>query len=287
MSTYCLRIADITIRLESDLQLEVTEEFAPFLDDTEEPQYRAVFHRADNLPPIPEEVIFEEHCHRVHPDGKGGFQRSFFDAPRDLNAYSLVTYGYAEGVIDIPYLEKGSMCVSQMSNSFYHLGLEGIMIRENRLCFHAACVDTPLGGILFSGPSGIGKSTQAQLWCDHRGGRLVNGDRPILSLEGERVLAWGSPYAGSSRCYVNENCRVTAIVLLRQAPSCSLRRLGLAEAVRRIYAGLNVHTWDRFFVTRACDLVMEVASRVPVYELACTPYEEAVNFLENALKEGT
>lgn len=287
MSTYCLRIAGIDIWLESDLQLEVTEEFAPFLDDMEEPRYRAVFHRVEALPPIPEEVIFEEHCHRVHPDGKGGFQRSFFDAPRDLNAYSLVSYNYAEGIIDIPYLEKGSMCVSQMSNSFYHLGLEGIMIRENRLCFHAACVDTPLGGILFSGPSGIGKSTQAQLWCDRRGGRLINGDRPILSLEGERVLAWGSPYAGSSRCYVNESCPVTAIVLLRQAPSCSLRRLGLAEAVRRIYAGLNVHTWDRFFVTRACDLVMEAASRVPVYELACTPHEEAVSVLENALKEGT
>ena len=286
MNAYALRIANIALRLESDQQLEVTEEFVPFLKDTEEPRYRAVFHRVDMLPCIPGETVFEEHCHRVHPDGKGGFLRSFFDAPRDLTPYSLVTYDYAGGIIDVPYLEKGSSCVSQMSNSFYHLGLEGIMIRENRLCFHAACVDTPLGGILFSGPSGIGKSTQADLWCRYRSGRLLNGDRPILSLEGKHVLAWGSPYAGSSKCYVNENCRVAAIVMLKQADGCSLRQLGIAEATRRVYAGLNIHTWDRFFVTKALDLTMGLVTRVPVYEFACTPDEDAVAFLENALKEG-
>lgn len=286
MFTHDLSIAGIGIRLESDQTLEVTAEFSPFLERSCKVKYCGRFRRAEVLPPIPDEVICQEHCHRVHPDGSGGFLRSFFDAPRDLTPYSLVTYDYAKGIIDVPYLEKGSRCVSEMSNSFYHMGLEGIMIRENRLCFHAACVDTPMGGLLFAGPSGIGKSTQADLWQRYRGGRLINGDRPILSLDGEKVLAWGSPYAGSSRCYVNESCAVSAIVFLKQAPTCSLRRLGMAEAVRRIYTGLNVHTWDRFFVNRACDLVMEIAARVPVYELSCTPDKAAVEMLENTLKEG-
>ena len=284
--SYDLSVAGVSIRVESDQPLKMSEEFLPFLCHEEKSRYKASFHCVKDLPQVPPKVVYEGNCHRVHPDGSGGYQRSFFDAPRDLTPYSLVTYDYASGHIDVPYLEKGRKCVSEMSNSFFHLGLEGIMIREDRLCFHAACVSTSLGGILFSGPSGIGKSTQAELWCQYRDGWLINGDRPILSLEGERVLAWGSPYAGSSKCYVNDSCQVAAIVMLKQAQECSLRRLGAAEAVRRIYAGLNVHTWDRSFVTKAFDLVMELALRVAVYELSCTPDEAAVQCLENALKEG-
>lgn len=281
-----LLVAGVSIRIDHDQPLELTEEFAPFLHEQAQPRYRAVFRQVDSLPAIPGEAVFEDNCHRVHPDGKGGFCRSFFDAPRDLMPYSVVTYDYAAGIIDVPYLEKGRLCVSEMSNSFFHLGLEGIMIRENRLCFHASCVATDLGGILFSGPSGIGKSTQADLWCRLREGKLINGDRPILSVDGGEVLAWGSPYAGSSRCYVNGSCPVSAIVMLRQAPQCSLRRLSHGEAVRRIYAGLNVHRWDRGFINKACDLTVELAARLPVYELSCTPDEAAVVCLENALKEG-
>lgn len=286
MSAHTFVIAGIGIRLESDQELAITERFAPFVDDRTNPGYRAVFHRVDELPPIPSDILYADNCHRVHPTDQGKLFRSFFDAPRDYEAFSLAAYDYNGGIIDIPYLEKGGRCVSHMNGSFYHLGMEGIMIRESRLCFHAACVETPLGGILFSGPSGMGKSTQADLWCKHRGGRLINGDRPILSLEGDAVLAWGSPYAGSSKCYVNENCTVSAIVLLKQAPKCSLRKLDISEAVRRILSGANIYNWDPFFVSRACDLAMEIAAMVPVYEFACTPDEEAVDFLENALKEG-
>lgn len=280
-----LQIAGVSIQIDHDQHLEVTEAFAPFVCEQTRSQYRAVFQQVDNLPPIPAEVVFTDNCHRVHPDGRGGFQRSFFDAPRDLTPYSLATYDYAAGQITVPYLEKGRACVSEIANSFFHLGLEGILIRENRLCFHAACVNTPLGGILFSGPSGIGKSTQADLWCRFRSGRLINGDRPILSMDGEAVLAWGSPYAGSSKCHRNESCPVTAIVMLRQAPRCSVRRLGAGEAFGRICAGLNLNRWDRSFVDKACDLTVKLTQRVPAFELSCTPDEAAIHCLENALKE--
>lgn len=286
MNAWSFRIAGVEIRLESDRVLEVTEEFAPFLEEILAPRYRAVFHRVEELPSIPSEVTMEGCCHRIHPDGRGGHQRSFFDPPRDLEAYSLVTYDFASGSIDVPYLEKGSLCVSELSNCFYHLGLEEIMLREDRLCFHAACVSTEHGGLLFAGPSGIGKSTQAQLWCDHRNARLINGDRPILSLENGKIVAWGSPYAGSSRCYRNESCRVRAIVLLQQGTVCSIRKLERAEAARRVYAGMNVHTWDRSYAAKALDLTMDLVTQIPVYELSCTPDKDAVTILENVLKEG-
>ena len=159
------------------------------------------------------------------------------------------------------------------------------MIRKERLCFHAACVQTPLGGILFSGPSGIGKTTQAMLWEKYRGARQINGDRPILQKDADRWLAWGSPYAGSSDCHVNENCPISAIVILRRAQTCSVRRLPLPEAFRWIWMGSTVHSWDAQFVETASNLVMDIIDSIPVFELACTPDENAVYCLERELRK--
>lgn len=280
-----LSIAGISIQLETDQRLKEDANFLPFFSEEGRADYRAYFRRVSQLPPIPDKVLYEDLCYRVHPDGKGGYLRSFFDAPRDRAAYAVANYDWERGIIQIDYLEKGAHCVSEMRNSFFHLGLEAMLIHKDRLCLHAACVKTGLGGLLFSGPSGIGKSTQAELWRTHRGARLINGDRPILSKGEGGWLAWGSPYAGSSQCHLNESCPVTAIVLLRQAEECSLRRLSLPEAFRGIWSGLTMHSWDAAFVTAACDLAMELISAVPVLEFGCTPDEMAVDYLEKELRK--
>ena len=76
--------------------------------------------------------------------------------------------------------------------------------KTNDLCMHAL-IETAYGGILFSGVSGAGKTTQAELWMQWEQARQINGDRPILVSKVIREwLGCGSPYAGSSECYINE-----------------------------------------------------------------------------------
>lgn len=280
-----LSIAGIVIRLETDAPLAMEDNFLPFLTEDPVPDFRADFRRVDTLPPIPDAVVHTDLSYRVHPDGKGGYLRSFFDAPRDLTTYALASYDYPRGSIQISYLEKGFHCISQMHNSFFHLGFESLLIHRNRLCLHAACIRTHLGGILFSGPSGIGKSTQAELWQTHRGAVQINGDRPILSRDNGAWLAWGSPYAGSSQCHVSESCPVTAIVMLHQADRCCLRRLTPPEAFRAVWSGLTVWSWDDGFVETASRLAMELIASVPVLEFSCTPDRQAVDALEQGLRK--
>lgn len=278
-----LRIAGISLRLESFLSWKPEEAFLPFVEEVSDPDYRVEFYLTESLPEFPPVVLHQDHCYRIHPDGKGGYLRSFFDRPRDDTPYAVAEHHRDNGHIRIGCLAKGVHCVSAIHNSFFHIDFESILISRQRLCLHAACVDTPLGGILFSGPSGIGKSTQAELWCDCRGARQINGDRPILSRDAGDWLAWGSPYAGSSGCHVNENCRVRAIVMLERGTSCQLRRLNPAEAFRAVWAGLTVHSWDRAFMEQAADLTMELIENVPVYRFACTPDVLAVQYLEEEL----
>ncbi|MGN0998726.1 MAG: hypothetical protein ACI4PO_04165 [Faecousia sp.] len=280
-----LSIAGIALRLVSDRPFDLNDHFRPFLAEETSPDFRACFRQVDALPPIPERVLHEDMCYRVHPKAGGGYLRSFFNAPKDLTPYAVAAYDYPRGSIQVDYLEKGAPCLSGIGNLFFHLGFESLLIHRNRLCLHAACVRTDLGGILFSGPSGVGKSTQAKLWCDHRGARQINGDRPILSHDGSGWLAWGSPYAGSSRCHVNESCGVTAIVMLRQGTECSLRRLPLPEAFRAVWSGLTVCGWDGGFVETASALAAELIAEVPVFEFLCTPDPQAVDCLERGLRK--
>ena len=281
MAKYTFRIAGVVITMQTEQTLAEDDRFRPFISEEETGDFRAVFRQVERLPEVPKAVLYEDLCYRVHPDGKGGFQRSFFDAPGDKTAYGLVTCDGAD--IQVKYLQKGARCVSEFGNSFFHLGLEFLLIQKDRICLHAACVDTAMGGILFSGPSGIGKSTQAELWCRHRGARQINGDLPVLEKTDSGWLAWGSPFAGSSQCHINDNCGVTAIVILQQAKENTLRRLKGVEAFRAVWSGITVNSWNRAFTERACDLTLELVAQVPVYELACTPDLRAVEILEQGI----
>lgn len=275
-----LSVAGVGITLETEQPLLESENFKPFLLDGRRTDVRAVFSPVDALPPVTN-VIFSQSSIWVTKDDFGQILTFFRDRPEDSSFYACTRW---EGEnIRVEYLPAYGQRVSELSNCFFHIGLESILLRHDRLCLHASCVDTTFGGLLFSGVSGIGKSTQAELWCRYRGARQINGDRPILSRQGEKWRAWGSPYAGSSRCHVNDSCPVTAIFLLAQEKECSLRRLSPAQAFRGIWPGLTVHSYDPAFVEKASALAIDLAAAVPVYRFGCTPDENAVIFLENSL----
>ena len=285
MSTYnwsSFQIADISVCLKTEMRLADEKSFLPFVCDRAD-GYRVLFRKVDALLEVPDEVIYQNEYYRVHPDGKGGYIRSFFDQPRGMQPYAVAVYDFANRQITVDYLEAGARCVSEISNSFAHIAWEALLMHENRMMLHSACVETPFGGLLFTGVSGAGKSTQAALWCEHGGGRLINGDRTILHKEENGWMGYGSPYAGSSKCYVNEGIGVRAIVAVKKADKNEVRRLSLKEAFRTVYSGLTVNTWDREFVSKACDFALAIVSEVLVYELSCTPDRNAVEALQAAL----
>lgn len=282
---YCrfLSVAGIGFALETEQPLVENDCFAPFLTGNAAPDIHVHFREVSTLPAAPKHLLFSQMCLCVGEDESGRVRTWFREKPEDAAFYACSRGDIAAGCVWIDYLPTHRHCVSELRNCFFHIGLESILLHHDRLCLHASFVQTHLGGLLFSGVSGIGKSTQAALWCRCRNARQINGDRPILSREGQRWLAWGSPYAGSSDCHVNECYPIRAICLLEQAQECTLRRLTPAGAFRGIWPGLTVHGFDPEFVEKASDLAIDLATSVPVYRFACTPDEGAVTFLEQEL----
>ena len=165
------------------------------------------------------------------------------------------------------------------------MGAEHLVAQNGGFVFHSSFVEYKGKGILFTAPSGTGKSTQADLWQKHRNAEIINGDRSAICVAEGGVVACGLPFAGSSGICLNKTLPLAAIIYLKQAPQDRIRRLAGAEAFRRIWEGCSVNTWDKADVTAVSATVQQVIDAVPVFELACTPDETAVKTLEEACKQ--
>lgn len=156
------------------------------------------------------------------------------------------------------------------------LGFETMSMWHGRVPMHAASVKMHDRVILFTGPSGMGKSTQSNLWIRHLGAQPVNGDKTILFPEEQEICAYGSFFAGSSEIIHNVSGNVGGIISLKQGQENHIRKLGMAEAFRQIYPRFLIPQWDVAVTSWAMGQIQQIVAAVPVYELECRPDTEAV-----------
>lgn len=160
---------------------------------------------------------------------------------------------------------------------------EEFLLESGAFLLHAAVIDWNGIGILFTGPSGIGKSTQAQLWAQLEGAEILNGDRAIIRYQNGKFTAWGSPYAGTSGIYKKRGVPIGAIVALSQAETNHLSPLTGLPAFRQILQEATTAPWDPAFMSQLTDLLLTLTEQIPIWHLSCTPTPEAAQTLKDTL----
>ena len=189
----------------------------------------------------------------------------------------------APGQLEVLYLEDHSHMVSLSRQLFNIIGMESLFLDYKRFLLHSSLVDYKGKGILFSGASGIGKSTQAKLWESHAKAEILNGDVAGICKREDGYYAYGLPWAGSSGIYRNESVKISMIVMLSKGPDNILEPMMAPMAVMNLYAQVLMHRFDPAFVDVAMGLIEEMVNKVQVYHFSCRPDKDAVMVVKEEL----
>lgn len=284
---YNFQFSEMEFSLKTKWPVRITKNFIPFYMQENAQKEQCLFECVvcDELENIQGTKVYSGLEYDVIRRRDNQYIRLFKDHKEGDRVYAVLQSMPESGKAVISVLKGNEYHFDDTNNSFFHTGWEQFLIQKNRLILHASLLNTQFGGLIFSGPSGIGKSTQAELWKEYEGAEQINGDRPILYKKENVWMGYGSPYAGSSKCYVNKGVPVRAIMLLAQGEDCRIMPLRKSEAFREIFRNCTVYSWNREFVERVITLVTELVSDIPIYRLICTPDQRAVEAVKELLKK--
>lgn len=279
MHQLCFDLAGLRLRICSDIPLSVSNSFTPFLAETDAPGQDLLLRveREQTLPTVPEGAFTSGGVTYYQEDGC--LVSIHWDQSRPVCRTQL-----GEKTGKITYLPGYAHWVSGTVGLFNRIGLESLLLSRDVLLLHAALVRWNDVGILLTGPSGVGKSTQARLWQSHLGARILNGDRAALRCLDGSWQAWGLPFAGTSHIFCNEQAPIGALVVLRQAKKNRLQRLTAREAFGYVFPELSLRRWEENQVDRALRQFLLLAEAVPIYLLECLPDSAAAELVCKQLK---
>lgn len=159
-------------------------------------------------------------------------------------------------------------------------------VHHHMLQLHSSLISVNDRGLMFLGPSDIGKTTQAELWNKYRDALIINGDIVFVQETEDAFLGWGTPWHGSSPYCENTSVPVHAMIVLKQAPENSIRELSGFEKVTAVSNSVFYPQWLENGMELCLETLDHLLSSVPVYELSCRPDEDAVRITEEAVFGG-
>ena len=191
-------------------------------------------------------------------------------------------YSYADDYSELR-LQLDSYCEKEVLSELLMVGFYSYMSLKETLLLHASAVCHKGKTIIFTAASGVGKTTQAELWQKHRNATIINGDKVLFTKESDKIIAWGSPWNGSSSYSENIGAEAKAIIVLEQAEENSIRKLSEMEILERLLPHVFFPNWDSRCESSMFDLLNELLARTDVYLLHCCPDENAVDLVEKTV----
>lgn len=157
------------------------------------------------------------------------------------------------------------------------------LCRLQTLFLHASVVDFEGQGIVFVGPSGIGKTTQAELWREVEGADILNGDKAFIRKRDDGIYVYGSPWRGSSPYFINRKTPLKGIVVLRQGKTNKIRRVDLVEAIEVFMPHVFLPHWDEKCMENALATLDGILADASIWMLECQPDGEAVKITKESV----
>ena len=163
------------------------------------------------------------------------------------------------------------------------------LLKFDGMMLHASAVALDGKAYLFSGPSGMGKSTHTRLWQQLFGdaAKVFNDDKPaIRRLEDGVWYAYGTPWCGKDGININMKVPLAGICFLERGEENIIRRLDSKEALSQVI----YQTLHRFGKVENLDRMLGVVDmlvqRIPIYEFYNKPELAAAKLSYETMRRG-
>lgn len=281
------QIAGISVLVDAPTELRDNEGFSLYRVPAGSPLTQKCFEivlTQDDVFSIPSfdgQPVFQDMMHLVLQKDEKVLHLFRIPGTRGVSAWNWIESGNR---VEIHYHPACASYYLDSIGCFNTAGFERVLYSQGMQLFHCSYIDDRGSAILFSAPSGGGKTTQASLWEQYGGATMVNGDRAVLEAGESGYIAHGLPIAGSSGVFLNRSLPIRAVFIVRKADHDCAVRLPQQEAFQAIFTELTINTWNHPFVLSAVDFAMQMAATVPVFRLECRISEDAVRAAQEAIQ---
>lgn len=132
---------------------------------------------------------------------------------------------------------------------------------------------------LFSGHSGMGKSTHARLWEEAFHTPILNGDLNLLGWKDEKPVIFGIPWCGTSEIYDTGCYPLGGITLLKRDKTNYTVELSACDQILLVDQRLISHSWTEAQFDANLNLIKKLAPELLICNLYCTKDPEAAHVM--------
>lgn len=266
------RFAEIEFCLEADFDFAESIQMKPFSSTEKGECLMCTFTSKKDISFDYNKIIFDSPTVRIFEDNNGIFKT--YSLPLLTDTAAIIRRNGKD--FDCIINEKYSEYFSQSINLLNAVGMEDLLFEFNCFMLHCSFIEYNGRAILFSGTSGSGKSTRADMWRSQLNTEIINGDKAGIFYKKGEFYACGLPIAGSSYIYKNEVLPLDSIVFLKKAQNNLTFRADIKDSIKNIYYNLIVNRWNPDFCSAASDLAVELYKKAKIFVSECNLNHDSV-----------
>ena len=202
------------------------------------------------------------------------------------NTYTLDMFKKYEYFGNEPFVEEINLSFEEFKNDCNNLPdfpecyvenlallkkiMKVLILNHNAMLFHGSSICYNGNAFIFTAPSGTGKSTHTRLLKELLKDKVeyINDDKPIIKLEGENVMVYGSPWNGKHELGDNISAPLKAICLVTRGENniiIKIPKLNMLKFLFEQAMGFD----DSETAEKVLDVISKIIEKTNFYMLSC------------------
>ena len=147
---------------------------------------------------------------------------------------------------------------------------------EDILMIHGSAVIHDQQTRVFSGFSGVGKSTMAKLWEQNKQATVINDDRLILRKIDNDWYVYNTPMFYAAAPQVG---KLHTVFFPHHAPANKMEKLNGVAALSKLLAHTIHHGHNKAHVQHHMDIATQLISQIACHQLGVVPTPEVLDYI--------